>query len=158
MISRSVELMMIAAARPGVDKAVPVFSALTLAIEKVKKEFQMEKHLDAILQERHSTETKLYTVRELRNDKVLAEQTGFKDDPALKDETKIALTRTVGWFPQKDFFSIIWQMMQLFAEILKNQDSDLTEDAKAKLEKLASQMQKQMDDAGYASYPTLRPT
>jgi transcriptional regulator with XRE-family HTH domain len=158
LISRSVELMMIAAARPGVDKAVPVFSAITLAIENVKKEFQMEKHLDAVLQERNSTETKLYTVRELRNNNVLAEQTGYKDDPALKDDDKIPLTRTVGWLPQKDFFSIIWQHLQLYTEILKDQDGVLTEEAKARLAILAGQIQKQMNDAGYASYPTLRST
>ena len=150
--------MMIAAARPGVDKAVPVFSAITLAIENVKKEFQMEKHLDAVLRERNSTETKLYTVRELRNNNVLAEQTGYKDDPALKDEDKIPLTRSVGYFPQKDFFSIIWQHLQLYTEILRDQDGTLTEEAKARLAILAGQIQKQMNDAGNASYPTLRST
>ena len=157
ILSKSLELMMIAASRPGVQKSFSVFSALGQAIAKVKNEFHMEKHIDAVLRERNSTETKLYTVRELRDNSILAEQTGFKDNPALNDEQKIPLTRTVGWLPAKDIFNVMWKQREFLCEILKNQSADLTDEAKAKLEEMAGQVQKQFDEVVYASYPDLRP-
>ena len=156
ILGKSIELMMIAAARPGVRKSFAVFTALTQAIEKVKNEFRMEKHIDAVLRERSSTETKLYTVRELRGNNLLAEQTGFKDDPALKDEDKIPLTRTVGWLPAKEIFNIMWQQREFICELLKNPDGELDEATKVRLEAMAAQVEKQVDDAISAAYPTLR--
>ena len=156
IVGKSIELMMVAAARPGVGKSFPVFTALNLAIEKVKNEFHMEKHIDAVLRERSSTETKLYTVRELRDNEVLAKQTGFKDDPALKDDAKIPLTRTVGWLPVKDASNIMWQQRELICQLLKNPDGELTGEAKARMEEMATQLEKQMDEVVSAAYPTLR--
>ena len=156
IIGKSIELMMIAAARPGVGKSFPVFTALNLAVEKVKNEFHMEKHIDAVLRERSSTESKLYTVRELRGNHLLAEQTGFKDDPALKDDDKIPLTRAVGWIPTKEIFNIMWQQREFICELLKNPDGELDEATKVRLEAMAAQVEKQVDDAISAAYPTLR--
>ena len=156
IIRKSIELMMVAAARPGVGKSFAVFTALTQAIEKVKNEFQMEKHIDALLRERSSTETKLYTVRELRGNNLLAEQTGFKDDPALNDEQKIPLTRTVGWMPAKDAFNIMWQQRELVCELLKNPNGELSAEAKTRMEEMTAQIEKQMDEIVSTAYPPLR--
>ncbi len=158
VLGKSIELMMVAAARPGVGKSFAVFTALNLAIEKVKTEFHMDNHIDAVLRERNSTETKLYTVRELRENKLLSEQTGFKDDPALKDEAKIPLTRTVGWLPVKDATNIMWQQRELICQLLKNPDGEISEEAKARMEEMATQLDKQMDEVVSAAYPTLRPS
>ena len=102
--------------------------------------------------------TPIYTVRQLRDNGVLGQQTGFKDDPALKDDQKIALIRTVGWLPTKDFFNIWWQHREPVCEILNNQDGEMSQEQKAIFEEMADQVQKQMDQAGFASYPNSKHT
>src|SRR5208337_1585909 len=77
-------------------------NAMIQALEPVKNEFHLEKHVDAELRDRHSTETKLYTVRELRNNDLLAKMVNFKDNPNLKDDEKLPLTKTTGWLPVKE--------------------------------------------------------
>ncbi len=65
VVLKLVELMLSAASRPGVQKSYQVFNALIQSVEKVKNDFRMEKHIDAELRDRQSTETNRYIVREL---------------------------------------------------------------------------------------------
>ncbi len=55
IVMKLIELMMAASVRPGVEKSYVVFNALIQAIERVKNEFQMEKHIDAELRDRQAT-------------------------------------------------------------------------------------------------------
>lgn len=141
VIMKLVELLMAASVRPGVEKSYVVFNGLIQAIERVKNEFQMEKHIEAELRDRQSTKTVLYTVRELRQNNLLAKQVGFKDDPKLKDEEQIPLTKAVGWLPAKDLFNIDWQHKELLQEL---GDSDKEEPTEAQIAELA-QIEKQRD-------------
>jgi len=109
VIVKLIEVMMAASTRPGVEKSYVVFNTLIQAIERVKNEFQMEKHIDAELRNRQATETKLYRVGDLRKNDLLAKQVGFKDNPKLKDDEKIPQAKTTGWLPAKELFNIAWQ-------------------------------------------------
>lgn len=140
-----VELMMAASARPGVEKSYVIFNALIQAIERVKNEFQMEKHIDAELRDRQATKTKLYTVRELRQNELLAKQVGFTDDPKLNDEDQVPLSKTVGWLPAKDLFNIVWQHHAFMKEISVSDKDEPTEAQKAKLAEIEKQRDREID-------------
>lgn len=145
MLARLIELMLISASRPGVQKSFQVFNALLQALENTKKEFHLEKNIEAELRERHATETKLYQVRELRANDLLAGMVGFRDDPKLKDDEMLPLAKTVGSFPTKELFNVAWQHRQFFREILANPDEALSEEARAKLTSRLEQIDGQMD-------------
>jgi transcriptional regulator with XRE-family HTH domain len=145
VIMRLVELMMAASARPGVEKSYVIFNALIQAIERVKSDFQMEKHIDAELRDRQATETRQYTVRELRQNDLLAKQVGFKDDPKLKDEDQIPLGKTVGWLPTKELFNISWQHKEFMKELERSDEAQLTEEQTAKLKEIEAKLDKEVD-------------
>jgi hypothetical protein len=145
LVAKQVELLLLAASRPTVGKSLPIFTALQLALEKIKGEFRLEKHVDALLRERHATQTKLYTVKELRANDLLAKQVAFKDDPLLKDEDQIPLAKTTGWLPAKDCFNVAWQNRELFDQLAASQDEDLTEAQKARFEKMRAEMNAEID-------------
>jgi DNA-binding XRE family transcriptional regulator len=145
VVMKLVELMLVAAARPGVQKSSQVFHAIIQAIEKVKTELHLEKHIDAELRDRHSTETKQYSVRELRDNDLLAKSVGFKDDPKLKDDEILTLTKATGWLPAKEFFNVWWQHRELVGEILKSDGDELPDETRAKLEQLGETLEKAMD-------------
>lgn len=145
IVLKLVELMLVAAARPGVRKSYQTFNAMILALEKVKDEFRLEKHIEAELRDRHSTETKLYTVRELRTNDLLAKMVDFKDDPKFKDDDTLPLTKTTGWLPAKELFNIWWRHRELLAEISATQDAELTEEAKSRLKTVEQQIEKELD-------------
>ena len=145
VINKLVELMMAASARPGVEKSYVVFNALIQAIERVKNEFQMEKHIEAELRDRQATETKLYTVSELRKNDLLAKQVGFKDDPKLKDDEQIPMTKTTGWLPVKDLFNIAWQHREFMNELAASDEPEPTEEQKAKGAEIERQLDKEVD-------------
>jgi transcriptional regulator with XRE-family HTH domain len=145
VIIKLVELMLAASARPGVEKSYVVFHALIQAIERVKNEFQMEKHINAELRDRQATDTMYYTVRELRQNNLLAEQVGFKDDPKLKDDEQLLLTKTVGWLPVKEIFSIAYQHQTLMKEIFGSTSGEITEVQAARFAELEKQNDKVID-------------
>ncbi len=145
VIMKLVELMMAASARPGVEKSYVVFNGLIQAIERVKSDFQMEKHIDAELRDRQASETRLYTVGELRKNDLLAKQVGFKDDPQLKDEEQIPLAKPVGWLPAKELFNIGWQHKEFMKEIADLGEKEPTEEQKAKLIEALTEMEKKLD-------------
>lgn len=145
MAAKQVELLMLAASRPTVGKSLPIFTALNLALEKIKNEYRLEKHIDALLRERHATQTKYYTVKELRGNDLLAKQVDFKDDPKLKDEEQVLLSKTVGWLPTKDCFNIAWQNRELFDQLATCEDEDMTEEQKARFEKMGAEMDAEID-------------
>ena len=105
----------------------------------------MEKNIDAMLRERHATQTRLYTVKELRDNDLLAKQVGFKDSPSYQDDQKIPLDKTIGWLPAKDCFNIAWQNRELFKELATSKAEDLTEEQKAQLETMQAQMEREID-------------
>jgi transcriptional regulator with XRE-family HTH domain len=145
VIMKLVELMTAASARPGVEKSYVVFNALVQAIERVKNEFQMEKHIDAELRDRQATETRLYTVRELRQNDLLAKQVGFKDDQKLKDEEQIPLAKTVGWLPAKELFNIAWQHQEFMKELSASDEKEPTEAQKAEFAEMEKQLDREVD-------------
>jgi transcriptional regulator with XRE-family HTH domain len=145
LVLKLVELMLFAAARPGVQKSYQVWNGMIQALERVKNEFHLEKHIDAELRDRHSTETKLYTIRELRNNDRLAKMVDFKDDPNWKDDETIPLTKTTGWLPVKELFNLWWQHREFLSEIAKTQEAELTDEKKSKLEQLAQSLEKVMN-------------
>lgn len=145
VIMKLVELLLAASVRPGVDKSYPIFNALIQAVSNIKNEFQMEKHIDAELRDRQATETKLYTVRELRQNDLLANQVGFKDDPKLKDEEQIPLTKTVGWLPAKELFNLSWQHQEFLKEISDVDDKGLSEAQETKLAEIRKQCDREID-------------
>jgi transcriptional regulator with XRE-family HTH domain len=145
LIMKLVELMMAASARPGVEKSYVVFHGLIQAIERVKNEFQLEKHIDAELRDRQATETKLYTVRELRQNISLAKQVGFKDDLKLKDEEQLPLTKTVGWLPSKEMYNIDCQHQEFLKVIGALDEQELTEAQKAKLAEIEKQRDREIE-------------
>lgn len=145
MVAKQVELLLLAGARPSVQKGFPIFTALNLALNQIKNEYHLEKHIDAILRNRGSTETRLYTVKELRENDLLASRVGFKDDPNLKDETKIPLAKTVGWLPAKDTFNVAWQNRELINEINTAENAELTKDQQERLTKMTKQLDSEID-------------
>ena len=149
VVMKLIEVMMAASARPGVEKSYVVFNGLIQAIERVKNEFQMEKHIDAELRDRQAIETKLYTVGELRKNDLLAKQVGFKDDPKSKDEEQITMTKAVGWLPAKELFNISWQHQEFMKEIEALDETELTEEQKAK----GAEIEKKLDQAVDAFLP-----
>jgi transcriptional regulator with XRE-family HTH domain len=145
LVAKQVELLLLAASRPTVEKSLPVFTALLLALNKIKDEYHLEKNIEALLRERHATQTKLYTVKELRDNNLLAKQVDFKDDPKLKDEEELPLSKTVGWLPVKDCFNIFWQNRELFNELAALDDETMTPEQKARMEKMGDQMDNEID-------------
>lgn len=145
VVLKLVELMLVSAARPGVQKSSQVFHALIQAVERVKDELRLEKHIDAELRDRHSTETKHYTVRELRDNDLLAKSVSFKDDPKLKAGDILTLTKATGWLPTKELFNVWWQHRELVGEILKVDGDKLSDETRAKLEQLGETLEKTMD-------------
>jgi len=152
VLSKLVELMLVAGARRGVQKSYQVFNAILQCLDRTKNEFQLEKHIEAELRDRHSTETKYYTVRELRDNDLLATMAGFKDDPNLKDDDTQLLTKTTGWLPSKELFNIWWQHRIFLREVLETQGSALNDEARAKLESMVEQMKKEMGSEFGALY------
>jgi transcriptional regulator with XRE-family HTH domain len=145
VILKLIDLMLISAARPGVQKSYQVFNALIQSVEQVKREFHLEKHIEAELRERHSTETKVYKVAELRANDLLAKMVEFKDDPNLKDDETVTMTKSTGWLPAKEMFNIWWQHRELLTEILKTQEGELTAEATAKLEDAAAKIESALE-------------
>lgn len=145
LVAKQVELLMLAASRPTVGKSLPIFTALNLALQKIKDEYRLEKNIDALLRERHATQTKLYTVKELRGNDLLAKQVGFQDDPKLKDEEQMLLEKTVGWLPAKDCFNVAWQNRELFEQLAASEDEEMTEEQKARFEKMQAEMESEID-------------
>lgn len=145
VIMKLVELMLVSAARPGVRKSNQVFHALIQVIEKVKDELRLEKHIDAELRDRHSTETKRYAVRELRDNDLLAKSVGFEDNPKLNDHEVLTLTKATGWLPAKECFNVWWQHRELVAQILKTNGDELPDETRMKLEQLGETLEKTMD-------------
>jgi transcriptional regulator with XRE-family HTH domain len=145
VVLKLVELMLVAAARPGVHKSYQVFNALIQAAERVKNEFHLEKHIDAELRDRNATETKLYSVGELRANALLARMVNFKDDPKLKDDATLPLTKSTGWLPGKEIFNIWWQHREMILEVIKSQGDEMTDEAKAKLQEMQKQMEQEME-------------
>jgi transcriptional regulator with XRE-family HTH domain len=145
VIGKQVELLLVAAARPTVGKVMPIFTALNLAMDKIKDEYHLEKSIDAVLRERHSTETKVYLVKELRENDLLAKQVGFQDDPKFKDAETFPLTRTVGWSPAKDIFNVMWQNREFFAELLKSKNEEMTKEQEEKYLIIKAEMQREID-------------
>ena len=145
VIMKLVEVMMAASARPGVEKSYVVFNALIQAIERVKNEFQMEKHIDAELHDRQATETKLYTVRDLRHNDLLAKQVAFKDDPKLKDEDQLPLTKTVGWLPARELFNIAWQHREFMKTLGDSDAESLTEAQKVEIAEIEKQREAEVN-------------
>jgi hypothetical protein len=138
-INKWVEMMMIAAARPGIDKGFQLFHALMQGIFKISKEFQMERHIEASLRDRNATETKMYTVRELRGNGLLAQMVEFKDDPKYKDDEVLPLTKSVGWMPVKEVFNIAWNHHVTFQELLNSPSVSLTPEQKAAIKEMDKQ-------------------
>lgn len=145
VITKLVELMLSAGARPGVEKSYVLFYAIIRAIEDVKNEYGMEKHIDAELRDRQKTQTDLYSVRELRQNPVLAKRLAFKDDPKLTDEDKVPLSKPIGWLPTREIFDVNWQHRELFMEMLKSQSEALTEEQKAQLAELEKEQDAVID-------------
>ncbi|HEY3862503.1 MAG TPA: helix-turn-helix transcriptional regulator [Verrucomicrobiae bacterium] len=145
IIMKLVELMLAASARPGVEKSYVVFHALIQAIERVKNDFRMEKHIEAELRDRQSTETKYYAVRDLRQNPFLAKQVGFKDDPKLKDDEQLLLTKTVGWLRVNEIFSIAHQHQILMNELFGLTSDEPTEMQQARLAEWEKQKDKAID-------------
>jgi transcriptional regulator with XRE-family HTH domain len=139
VISKLIELMLSAGARPGVEKSYVLFNAMIRAIDGVKTEYGMEKHIDAELRDRQQTETKLYNVGELRINPILAKHVNFTDDPALKDEQQIPLARPIGWLPTREVFDLAWQHREFLLEMLKSQAEELTDEQKARLAEIEKQ-------------------
>jgi transcriptional regulator with XRE-family HTH domain len=140
-LSKWVEMMMLAAARPGIDKGFQLYHVLLQEIQKISREFQMERHIEAWLRDRNSTETKAYTVRELRANDLLARMVEFKDDPKYKDDDVLPLTKSVGWMPTKEIFNIAWNHRTAVQEILRDPNASLTPEQEVVLE----EMEKQFD-------------
>jgi transcriptional regulator with XRE-family HTH domain len=140
-VSNLVELMFAAAARPGANATFQIFNALNQAIENIKDEFELDKHIDAELRDRYSTETKLYTVRELRDNNLLAGMVGFEDKPEYKDDDKIPLTKPIKWFPSKEIFNVMWQHRNFTAQLRQTPEVSWTPEDRAKLEHINQQME-----------------
>lgn len=149
VVAKLIEVMLAASVRPGVDKSFVVFNALIQAIERVKNEFRMEKHIEAELRDRQKTSTQLYTVRELRQNNLLASKVEFKDDPKLNDDDKIPLTKTIGWMPTKDFFNIAWKhrefIQEYLRETLSSPHEELSTERKAEIEAKLAAIEKEND-------------
>jgi transcriptional regulator with XRE-family HTH domain len=144
IVLRQVELMLIAAARPGVNKSYQVFNGLLLALERVKAEFHLARHIEAELRDRHSTETRNFMVRELRANRELARLWNFQDDPKLKADGIMSLEKPIGLFPDREINQIFSQHRELISEILKTQAGELSDDAKAKLAALDQKVEREM--------------
>lgn len=117
-LAKWVEILLLASARPGVAKSFQVFHALLQALEAINREFDLQKHIDAHLAERHSTQTQLYRVADLRRNSLLAQMVHFQDDPKLSDADQIPLTKPIGWLPNRDFFNLLWKHQELFQSLL----------------------------------------
>ena len=98
--------MLMAAARPGVQKSFQAFTGLLLAIEKVKEEFHLTKHVNAEMRDRHMTESGRFTVRELRANRELARLWNFQDNPKLKNDDTVLLDKPRGWFASDNFLRL----------------------------------------------------
>lgn len=138
-IGKWVEMMMIAAARPGIDKGFQLYHAVMQDIFKISREFQMEKHIEASLRDRNATETKTYTVRELRANSLLAQMVEFKDDPKYNDDEVLALTKSVGWMPVKEVFNIAWNHHVTLQELLNSPSASLTLEQEAAIKEMDNQ-------------------
>ena len=145
VITLQIELLLAASVRPGVDKGHVVYNALLQAVNHIKDEFRMEKHIDAELRDRQKTETRLYAVGELRKNDLLAAQVGFKDDPKLTDDERIPLTKSTGWLPAKEIFNIWWQHREFLKEIIELDEKDLSEAQRSKLAAIEKQADKEID-------------
>jgi transcriptional regulator with XRE-family HTH domain len=140
MLSNWIEVMLLSAARPGIDKGFQLVLALMQELHKIAHEFQMDKHIDAWLRDRHSTDTQAYKVRELRANDLLAQMVGFKDDPKYGDNDTLPMTKSTGWMPTKEIINIAWSHRALTQEILRNPGTPLTPEHKAALEDIAKQL------------------
>lgn len=145
MLARLIELMLTSASRPGVQKSFQVFNALLQALENTKNEFHLEKNIEAELRERQATETKRYKVRDLRGNDLLAKMVGFKDDPKLKDDDTLPLEKTVGWFPAKELFNVVWQHREFLKELLATSEETLTDETKSQLGSRLEAIENQVD-------------
>lgn len=144
-VAKQVELLFLAAARPGVGKVMPLFTACNLALEKIKNEYHLETGVDAVLRERHATDTKLYSVKELRANDVLAKQVGFKDSAKYQETDTIPLTKSVGWLPAKDCFNVMWQNRELLLELLKTMEGEVTPEQENQLRTMQEQIDREID-------------
>lgn len=83
-------------------------SRAAASLHHIAQEFQMQKHIEAHLRERHSTETQLYQVGELRRNCALAQRLQFQDDPKLKNEDQIPLSKPIGWLQHRELLDVLW--------------------------------------------------
>ncbi len=119
-VAKWVEILLLASARPGVTKTFQVFHSLIHALDTINRDFELQKHIDAHLAERHSTQTQLYRIGELRKNSLLAKMVNFHDDPNLKDEDQIPLTKPVGWLPNRDLFNVLWNNQDVFQSLVSS--------------------------------------
>jgi len=140
-------LMLIAATRPGVGKGPQVTNALIQAYERIKSEFGLDPHIQGHLKDANSTETRLYTVRELRENPLLAQDVGFEDNPNLRDDQTLPLTRAVGWIPTKEVLSIFWRNRDALAaaNAALRQGGDVPAEMEAKLEQVDQEIDAQVN-------------
>jgi transcriptional regulator with XRE-family HTH domain len=144
-IAKWVEIMLSAAGRPGIHKGYPVFNSLVLALHRIADEFRLQKHIDAELRDRSSAETRLYTVRELRDNDLLANQLGFKDAPKLKDDDTVPLKRSFGWLPGREVFNVMWQHRELFDNLPDDLKTELSEEQQARVEEVRRKLDAEID-------------
>jgi transcriptional regulator with XRE-family HTH domain len=145
LVLKVVELMLVAAARPGVHKSYQVWNAVFQALERVKNEFHLEKHIEAEMRDRHMIETGRFTVRELRANPALAKLWNFQDDPKLKDDETLLLEKTTGLLPVKELFSICCHHLELMSEIAKSTESEWTDEQKSKMEQVSQSIEKELN-------------
>ena len=133
VVLKLVELMLVAAARPGVQKSFQVYTALLMAVERVKNEFHIEKHIEAEMRDRHMTETGSFTVHELRASRDLAKLWNFQDDPKRKGDETLLLEKTTGWYPTKEIQYALSKHRDMVSRVFKTQSGELSNEAKANL-------------------------
>lgn len=138
-----IEILLLASARPGAGKTVQVFHALLQSLHRITDEFQMQKHIDALLSERHSTETQLYRVGDLRKNSLLASMVQFQDDPTLTDQDEIPLTKPVGWLQHRELFAVLWTHQELLRHWIDSTQNglDVTPDLAENLQRVEKDLE-----------------
>lgn len=145
LVLRQVELMLIAAARPDVQKSYQAFNGLLVAIERVKAEFRLARHIEAELRDRRSTGTRSFKVRDLRADEELAKLWSFHNNPKLKDDDIVTLEKPVGSFPVNEIGGIWSRHREMISEILNVKAGELPDEAKARLAAVNQTIDKEIE-------------
>ena len=140
---RWIEILMLASARPGAGKTVQVFHAVLQSLQSISEQFKMHNHIDALLRERHSTETQLYRVADLRENSALATRVQFHDDPKWKDDDQILLTKPTGWLQHLEIFDLLWTHRDVLTSSVSGNDSG--SDSSLDLLKTLAEVEKQLE-------------